>query len=465
MAALHRARSYRTPPSASSSDDDDQIMALPSPLPTHDSYHPHHHHHQPPHQKLPSPIPSIQPEPTSPVTPPLPPALLPGSASIPIIAISPSIPHHHDDIIPQLADHPMLGDMDDVQLLHQHSSHDDPVDQPSPASSSSTSSLVFHHLHSPPNQTPTRPAAAMVREASRPLHLPPSITDDDEDLVNKQLGDFYIRRLLGMGAFSKVYLAERPTPQGDIENFAIKTINKFGMYKDPRILASIEREVGVLKFIDHPNIVHIEATMETEHSLCIVLEYAQGVELFDFVQKLHTSGTPLDEVLIRKIFLQLIHVVQWMHRHNIVHRDLKPENILIHMDDHHQPHLKITDFGLARVIDPHSPILHTRCGSEEYAAPEIVQSKGYDGRQTDTWALGVILYALLTGHLPFSYDATRGERVTQLFYRIVRSQVKWPKDWDLAYLSDARQLVEKILVRQPELRISLDEMEQLDWFS
>jgi serine/threonine protein kinase len=130
-----------------------------------------------------------------------------------------------------------------------------------------------------------------------------------------------------------------------------------------------------------------------------------------------------------------------------------------------QPMLKVTDFGLARVIDPESPILTTRCGSEEYAAPEIVQSKGYDGRQTDTWALGVILYTLLVGYLPFRYDASKGERVTQMFYRIVRAQVKWPKDLPHAAISpQAKDVVERILIRQPEHRIHLDDIDRLPWF-
>ncbi|KAI8338438.1 kinase-like domain-containing protein [Chlamydoabsidia padenii] len=214
--------------------------------------------------------------------------------------------------------------------------------------------------------------------------------------------------------------------------------------------------------------------METEHNLCLILEYAQGMELFDFVQqmhqRLHSKNEKVNEGLIKKIFLQLVLVVKWMHEHNIVHRDLKLENILIHMDEQHQgePILKVTDFGLARVIDPDSPILTTRCGSEEYAAPEIVQSKGYDGRQTDTWALGVILYALLVGYLPFRYDATKGERVTQMFYRIVRAQVKWPKTWDqhhhIAITPQAKEVVERILVRQPEQRIHLDDIDGLPWF-
>jgi serine/threonine protein kinase len=124
--------------------------------------------------------------------------------------------------------------------------------------------------------------------------------------------------------------------------------------------------------------------------------------------------------------------------------------------------LKITDFGLARVVDPESPLLVTRCGSEEYAAPEIVQQQDYDGRKTDTWALGIILYSLLVGYLPFRYDRRKGERVSQLFYRIVRAEVKWPQDCVIS--SEAKQVVQTILERNPIKRISLSEIEDLPWF-
>ena len=139
-------------------------------------------------------------------------------------------------------------------------------------------------------------------------------------------------------------------------------------------------------------------------------------------------------------------------------------DILIHREQDDQIILKITDFGLARVVDPESPLLTTRCGSEEYAAPEIVQSKGYDGRKTDVWALGIILYALLVGYLPFRYDPGKQERVSQLFYRIVKAEVKWPTD-ELSEISqEAKYVVSRILERDPAKRIPSKDIEQLAWF-
>ncbi|KAG2203615.1 hypothetical protein INT47_011709 [Mucor saturninus] len=282
----------------------------------------------------------------------------------------------------------------------------------------------------------------------------------ETDLVGKQIGSYRISRLLGVGAFSHVYLAHHVDTA---ELFAIKTIQKGRLLDDPRVRSSMEREVGVLKFIDHPNIVHLEATMETEHMMCIVLEYVEGGELFDFVQKMHQETTSVDEEKVKKVFLQVLNAVKWLHGHNIVHRDLKLENILIQKKDNDEI-LKITDFGLARVVDPESPLLTTRCGSEEYAAPEIIQQSkdGYDGRKTDTWSLGIILYALLVGYLPFRYDPRKNERVSQLFYRIVRAEVKWPADTQIS--PEAKHVVRSILERNPDKRISIHQIEDLPWF-
>lgn len=157
------------------------------------------------------------------------------STSIPILAISPTFVHRND-VIPQLSEHPMLGDLDDRMLIDPHTSqpHAQRLDH---------CYETLSTLHKPTDYSAKLRGATMVRESSQSSALPTLGNDDaDEDLIDKQLGDFYIKRLLGMGAFSKVYLAER---QGEL--FAIKTINKLGMMKNPRVRSSIEREVGVLK--------------------------------------------------------------------------------------------------------------------------------------------------------------------------------------------------------------------------
>ncbi|KAI8380449.1 kinase-like domain-containing protein [Choanephora cucurbitarum] len=259
------------------------------------------------------------------------------------------------------------------------------------------------------------------------MYTPPSSTigNDDRDVLGKRIWKFRIKQLLGVGAFSRL--------------------------------------------LNHESIVQLQATMETEKHLCIVLEYVEGGELFDFVQHMHSGihrvgiQSSIDELLIKKLSLEVIQITSWLHSHNIVHRDLKLENILVYFDtETGEPHIKITDFGLARVVDPTQPVITTRCGSEEYAAPEIVQGLGYDGRLTDTWSVGIILYALLVGYLPFSYNPAKSEKVSHLFHRIILAQVKWPVNDHIS--SEAKQVVLQMLVRQPEKRTRLDQIILLPWF-
>lgn len=151
----------------------------------------------------------------------------------------------------------------------------------------------------------------------------------------------------------------------------------------------------------------------------LVLESVNGGELFDYLSKNHLQIAQR-EWLVRRIFGELANAVGWMHAINLTHRDIKLENIILTTDLcalqpltpsrlPPGPLLKLSDFGLSRFIDPSSPLLETRCGSEEYAAPELIMGKKYDGRKTDVWALGVVLYALLSGILPFLDDSSSNQ--------------------------------------------------------
>lgn len=126
-----------------------------------------------------------------------------------------------------------------------------------------------------------------------------------------------------------------------------------------------------------------------------------------------------------------------------------------------EPHIKLTDFGLARVIDPNDPKLVTRCGSIEYVAPEVVALNGYDGRLSDTWSVGVVIFAMLTGYLPFTYDEKSGETITHLYRRIMNGRLQWPRGDGI---SISAQLVVGRLLSSEKNRISLKEVVKLSWF-
>ena len=251
----------------------------------------------------------------------------------------------------------------------------------------------------------------------------PSVKEDDAVNI---VGPYRVTAKLGTGAFSKVVLAERFQGNPDIiagcpyTKVALKMIECEPWKCNERMRVSWVREVEVLKHISHPSIVKFITSFRTPIHYTLVLEALDGGELFDILAR-HHSSISQKEWFVRRIFGELASVVGWMHSNNLVHRDLKLENIMLTRPLFNQnapplrpsdlgqiPVVKITDFGLARFVES-GTALETRCGSEEYVAPELIIGKSYDGRKTDSWALGVVLYAMLTGVLPFiepSYHST-----------------------------------------------------------
>ncbi|TFK29739.1 Pkinase-domain-containing protein [Coprinopsis marcescibilis] len=223
----------------------------------------------------------------------------------------------------------------------------------------------------------------------------------------KTIGLWTIGRTIGKGASGRVRIA-RHSKSGQYA--AIKIISKSSL---PPMLSqvslnrladvtehvqlSVEREIVVMKLINHPNIMKLYDVWETSSDLYLVLEYVQGGELFDYL--CNKGRLPSEEALI--YFQQIISAVDYCHRFSIAHRDLKPENILL--DE--QSNIKIADFGMAAwQSNPQEAILRTSCGSPHYAAPEIINGEPYNGAAADIWSCGVILHALLVGKLPFDDD-------------------------------------------------------------
>lgn len=190
-----------------------------------------------------------------------------------------------------------------------------------------------------------------------------------------------------------------------------------------RLESSLQREFEIISSLNHPCIVKMLATNnDFSNTNVTILNYCQGGDLFDFASKFKSQITP---DIIQRIFCEIVLAIHHLHIHNIVHRDIKLENILLNftaaqifvMDDGESliysqsqsknieciqaPLVTLADFGLSKRIDPEKPLLETRCGSTDYVAPELLMGSKYDGRQTDSWALGVLLYALMEGRLPF----------------------------------------------------------------
>ncbi|KAL8859866.1 MAG: hypothetical protein Q9178_003699 [Gyalolechia marmorata] len=203
----------------------------------------------------------------------------------------------------------------------------------------------------------------------------------------------------------------------------------------------IEREVLIMKLIEHPNIINLYDVWENRGELYLVLEYIEGGELFDHI----TQYGRLPEYEAVRIFRQIIAGLSYCHRFHICHRDLKPENILI--DKNYN--IKIVDFGMA-VLQPRNMPLNTSCGSPHYASPEVIRAELYRGDRADIWSCGVILYAMLTGSLPFDSDGDWADVIET----VVSGQYSFPEDMS----RNAQDLIFRILQLDPSKRISIKHM-------
>jgi serine/threonine protein kinase len=249
---------------------------------------------------------------------------------------------------------------------------------------------------------------------------------------------FRLESTLGSGSNAQVKLAVHKDTGSKV---AIKIIDKAHLEaKDSR--NSLEKEIGIMKLLDHPNIVHLYDVYETREHLFLVLEYVTG-DLYELVSK---RGR-LSERDAEKIFKQLVIAVDFCHKQKICHRDLKPENILI---DEHMT-VKLADFGMSEVmLDQY---LSLSCGSPHYVCPEIILGQPYDGVKVDIWSLGVILFVLLTGQVPFNAPSVR-----KLLNLIVTNKFTAPSLDTFSVSKNAKDLVMRMLTKNPEKRITMSEI-------
>ncbi|KAG7662808.1 uncharacterized protein J8A68_003662 [[Candida] subhashii] len=271
-----------------------------------------------------------------------------------------------------------------------------------------------------------------------------------------RFGNYILGSTLGEGEFGKVKLGWRKDGKHPSQ-VAIKLIKRSSIIKDSESEIKIHREINSLKLLNHPNIVNLVEVMKSGKYIGIVLEYASGGELFDYI--LHHKY--LKENVAKKLFSQLVSGVDYMHSKGLIHRDLKLENLLL---DKHQ-NVIISDFGFVNSYNREkSDLMKTSCGSPCYAAPELVLTQSpYEGRKVDIWSLGVILYAMLAGYLPFDDDPENedGSDIIRLYHYICKTPLTFPE-----YVSPlARDLLRKIIIADPKKRITLDEIRTHAWLS
>nr|BAF98999.1 partitioning defective 1 [Hemicentrotus pulcherrimus] len=263
-------------------------------------------------------------------------------------------------------------------------------------------------------------------------------TGDDQPPVGK----YRLIKTIGKGNFAKVKLAKH-IPTG--KEVAIKIIDKTQL--NPSSLQKVYREVKIMKLLDHPNIVKLFEVMETDKTLYLAMEYASGGEVFDYL----VAHGRMKEKEARAKFRQIVSAVQYCHQKRVVHRDLKAENLLLDKD----LNIKIADFGFSNEFTIGCK-LDTFCGSPPYAAPELFQGKKYDGPEVDVWSLGVILYTLVSGSLPFD-----GQNLKELRERVLRGKYRIP-----FYMStDCENLLKRFLMLNPAKRAMLETIMKDKWMN
>ncbi|XP_075890227.1 serine/threonine-protein kinase MARK2 isoform X3 [Nelusetta ayraudi] len=263
-------------------------------------------------------------------------------------------------------------------------------------------------------------------------------TSDDQP----HIGNYRLLKTIGKGNFAKVKLARHILTGKEV---AVKIIDKTQLNSSS--LQKLFREVRIMKMLNHPNIVKLFEVIETEKTLYLVMEYASGGEVFDYL----VAHGRMKEKEARAKFRQIVSAVQYCHQKCIVHRDLKAENLLLDAD----MNIKIADFGFSNEFTLGNK-LDTFCGSPPYAAPELFQGKKYDGPEVDVWSLGVILYTLVSGSLPFD-----GQNLKELRERVLRGKYRIP-----FYMStDCENLLKKFLILNPSKRGSLEQIMRDRWMN
>lgn len=256
------------------------------------------------------------------------------------------------------------------------------------------------------------------------------------------IGKYRVTRVIGEGSFATVKLGYHIFTH---EPVAVKIVAKQAL-RGPDDLRWLHQEVEVLRRLDHPGIVKLIDFTEDEGAFYVILEYCGGGELFDFI----ISRTRVEEPLARRFFKQICLTVSYIHSQGIVHRDLKPENLLLGQ----QNVIKLIDFGLCST--QRDIPLTNRCGSACYISPEALVQSSYYGAPADVWALGVILYALVDGSLPWNYQNSE-----QMFGQITRGEFPMP-----TMISPACQdLLRAILNPNPVTRITIDGILTHPWLA
>lgn len=267
------------------------------------------------------------------------------------------------------------------------------------------------------------------------------MNSQEEIQIPKQIGPYIFRADIGSGGFSQVKLAYNTETR---LYSACKVIRK-RVISTQHLIDSLENELKINQKLHHTGIVDLIDVLKDDNFYYVILEYCPNGDLFDHI----VERKRLSETEAKNYIKQILEAVQYLHEQGVVHRDLKPENILFG----HGDRLKIADFGFSMVI-PRNVLTSSICGSPMYCAPEVISGQPYDPYKSDIWSCGVILYAMLTGMVPWT-----AKNHTQLFQQIRSGDYTTP-----TFLSDqCRNLINKMMCVDASKRISIEEILKHPW--
>ena len=265
-----------------------------------------------------------------------------------------------------------------------------------------------------------------------------------------KFSDFYeLKEVIGKGKFGVVNLGIHKKTG---EKVAVKILNK-SKIKSKTDRELVKMEIGILKLCHHPNIVRLLDHFENVDYIFIVTEYIEGLTLYKFFKK---KNFEFSETQASSIMRQIASGVKYLHNYGIVHRDLKPDNIMVTPKNNYGI-IKIMDFGLSKIASSQEKLMDG-CGTLSYVAPEVLVRSPYN-KEVDIWSMGIILFYMLCGHLPF-----KGNKEAVLADKIVNDDLEFDEEEWETRSKKVRDLITSCLVKDPEERITIDEFMAHPWF-
>lgn len=262
--------------------------------------------------------------------------------------------------------------------------------------------------------------------------------------METQIGDYVLTKQIGAGTFAAVKLGYHKVIQLPV---AVKIIPR-NNFSDPDHIERFQREVNLIKEMDHPFIAEFYEVLEDENNFYVIMEYIENGNMLDFVNK----NGELQENHARHYFCQLVSVLEYLHdTKKVAHRDLKAENVLLDRNNN----IRLIDFGLSNMFTTQDPYLKTACGSPAYASPEMIKGQPYT-ILSDLWSAGILLYAMVNGELPFE-----DENMQRLLQKIIYTEPRYSN----TISPQLKDLLQRMLTKDPSKRITLQKIKEHHWFS